>query len=184
MEKEKNKTEQKKEESSIEELKKKLQEFEKQKCEYLACWQREKADFLNYKKEEMERVGEFLKYANEAFILKILMILDNFELAARQNFPSENLSGQEKEQLKKVMDGFLQIKKQIQDFLKSQGVEEVKTIGEIFNPNLHEAVEDVSSEVLAKEGKKIDSGVIIEEIQKGYKINGRLLRPAKVKVTK
>ena len=166
-------------EKNIEELKKKLEEYEKQKCEYLSCWQREKADFLNYKREEMERVGEFLKYANEAFILKILPVLDNFEVVKRK-LP-ENLKNDEN------VKGLLMIKNQILDFLKSQEVEEIKSIGEKFDPSFHEAVEEIepaqiSSEI--KAGKEIKSGIIVEEIQKGYKINGRLLRPAKVKISK
>lgn len=208
--KEEKKVEEKRE-LNIEELKNKLEECEKLKNEYLSCWQRERANFLNYKKEEMERVGELLKCANEAFILKTLTILDNFEIIARQNFLPENLDGQasptatqlggqEKERIKKVIEGFLQIKKQIQDFLKGQGVEEIKTEGEIFNPNLHEVVEEVEPAQISScpqvlrtsvaggakivAGKEIKSGVIIEEVQKGYKINSRLLRPAKVRITK
>jgi molecular chaperone GrpE len=156
-------------ELNIEELKKKLEECEKQKCEYLTGWQRERAGFLNHKKEEMESVKELLKYANESFILKILPILDNFEVIDKK-LP-ENLKKDES------VKGLLMIKNQILDFLKAQGVEEIKSIGEKFNPNFHEVVEEI-------EAKDKQPGTIIEEIQKGYKINGRLLRPAKVKVTK
>ena len=170
-------TEENKDKAKPEELHKKIEELEKQKSEYLAGWQRSRADFLNYKKEEIERIEEILKYGGEEFILKILPILDNFDLAARQTFPLENLSGQEKEKINQVIQGFLQIKNQLEDFLKNQGVEEVKTTGEKFDPNIHEATEQV-------ELKGKESGIIIEEIQKGYKINGRLLRPAKVKVVK
>ena len=78
--------------------------------------------------------------------------------------------------------------------MKSQGVEEIKSIGEKFDPNFHEIIGEVSPseanlspEALAKgeakEGEFSKPGTILEEIQKGYKINGRLLRPAKVKVT-
>lgn len=156
-------------EKNIEELKKKLEECENQKSEYLTGWQREKADFLNYKREEMERVGELLKYANETFILKILTILDNFEIIEKK-FP-ENLKKDEN------VKGLLMVKNQISDFLKTQGVEVIKSIGEKFDPNLHEAIEQV-------EVKEKTPGIIIEEIQKGYKINGRLLRPTKVKISK
>ncbi len=154
----------KEKESNLEAL---LQECRKQKDEYLAGWQRARADFLNYKKEEIERMGEILKCAGEEFILKILPILDNLDLAEKK-LP---------EDLKKDdnVKGLLLIKTQISDFLKAQGVEEIKTVGEKFDPNLHEAVEQV-------EVKNKESGVIIEEAQKGYKINGRLLRPAGVKV--
>ena len=71
----------------------------------------------------------------------------------------------------------MQIKNQILNFLKEQGVEEIKSVGERFDPNFHEVVEEVKVE-----GK--EPGTIVEEIQKGYKIDGRLLRPAKVKVAK
>jgi len=71
-------------EQNIEELKKKLEECEKLKDEYLAGWQRERADFLNYKREELERIGEILKYTNVGLILNILPILDNFEIAEKK----------------------------------------------------------------------------------------------------
>jgi len=150
-------------------LRKKIAELEKQKDEYLAGWQRARADLLNYKKEEMERVKGFLEYANEELVSKFLPILDNFETC-------EKCLTCDPEKDKNVK-GLLMIKKQLQDFLKSQGAEEVKSVGQKFDPNLHEAVEEVE----AKDGEK---GVIVEEIQKGYKINGRLLRPAKVKIVK
>lgn len=160
-------------ELNIEELKEKLKECQKLKEEYLAGWQRERADLLNYKKGELERVGELIKYADVGIILKILPILDNFEISEKK-LP-ENLKKDEN------IKGLLQIKNQIQDFLKHQGIEEIKSVGERFDPNLHEVVEELreNSSPIAKE-----PGIIVEEIQKGYKINGRLLRPAKVRVTK
>ncbi len=161
---------------NLEELQKKLAECEKKSAEYLAGWQRAKADFINYKKEEIERIEQFLKYGEEEFILKILPILDNFDLAARQSL-AENLSGQEKEKIDKVVQGFLQIKNQLHDFLKERGIKEIKAVGEKFDPNFHEATEQVNL-------KNKESGIVAEEVQKGYTINGRLLRPAKVKVVK
>ena len=158
-----------KKEPTLDELKKQLEECQKLKDEYLAGWQRSRAELLNYKKEELERIGELIKYADTGLILKILPILDNFEIAEKK-LP-ENLKNDEN------VKGLLLIKNQIQDFLKNQGVEEIKTIGEKFDPNFMEVVEEV-------EGKNVDSGIAIEEIQKGYKIHGRLLRPAKVRVAK
>jgi Molecular chaperone GrpE (heat shock protein) len=73
--------------------------------------------------------------------------------------------------------GFLQIKKQILEFLKKYGVEEIKSVGEKFDPVFHEVVEEIDTD-------KFETGTIVEEIQKGYKINGRVLRPARVKVAK
>ena len=153
----------------IEDLKKKLEEAEKLKNEYLTGWQRARADLLNYKKEELEKVGELIKFSANGLILKILPIMDNFEIAEKK-LP-ENLKNEEN------VKGLLQIKNQILEFLESQGVEQIKSVGERFDPNFHEVVEEV--EVRDKE-----SGIIVEEVQKGYKINGRLLRPAKVKIVK
>jgi len=176
-----------KKELNLEELKKKvdisrdisreLEECQKLKDEYLSGWQRERADFLNYKREELERIGEILKYTNVGLILNILPILDNFEIAEKK-LP---------EDLKADVNikGILQIKNQILDFLKNQGIEEIKTVGEKFDPNFHEAVEEIEpSSAKATEGKDIKSGIIVEEIQKGYKIHGKVLRPAKVRVAK
>lgn len=152
-----------------EDLKKKLEEYKKKSEEYLAGWQRARADFLNYKKEEMERIGEILKYANENFILKILPILDNFEKATKE-IPEDRKSD-------KFLEGLLQIKNQLGDFLKNQGVEEIKTVGEKFDPNFHEVIEEI-------EVKDKESGIIITEAQKGYKLQGKVIRPAKVKIIK
>ena len=161
MEKEKEESNKKpapEEQDSLQEAKLRLEECEKKAAEYLAGWQRERADFLNYKKEEMERVGELLKYAGEEMILKLLPVLDNFEIAERK-LP-DNLKDDAN------VKGLLQIKIQLQDFLKNMGLEEIKIEGDKFDPNFMEAVE-----------KK-------EEERKGYKINGRLIRPVKVKIVK
>ena len=151
------------------ELKKKLGDYQKKAEEYLAGWQRARADFLNYKKEEIERMGKLVKYANLEIILNILPILDNFEKA------EQGLSAAQKRE--SIFQGFWQIKTQFRDFLKSQGVEEIKAVGEKFDPNLHEAAEQLETK-----DKKPDT--VIEEVQKGYTINGQLLRPTKVKVAK
>jgi len=153
----------------IEELKKKLEETEKLKNEYLAGWQRARADLINYKKEEMERVGGLMKVAQEGLIIELLPILDNFDIAEK-NIPNELKDNE-------TIKGFLQIKQQILDFLKKKGVEEIKSIGEKFDPLYHEVVGEVDTD-------EVETGVIVEEIQKGYKIEGRVLRPAKVKVAK
>ena len=175
-----------KEKLNSEELEKKIEELEKQKDEYLGGWQRSRADLLNYKKEEMERIGQLINYAKEELILDILPIMDNFEVIEKK-LP-ENLKKDD------FVKGLMQIKIQFQDFLKILGVEEIKSVGDKFDPNFHEIIGEVSPseanlspEALAKgeakEGEFSQPGTIIEEIQKGYKINGRLLRPAKVIVS-
>lgn len=162
-------------ESSLDEIKKKLEDLEKQKAEYLSGWQRERADFLNYKKEEMERIAQLINYSREELILKFLPVMDNFEVIEK-NF-SDDLKKDDS------IKGFLQVKSQLENFLKSLGVEEIKSVGEKFDPHLHEVVEEVTSNQEPVTGK-MEPGTIIEVIQKGYAINGRLLRPAKVRVVK
>ena len=153
----------------IEELKNKLKELQELKEEYLAGWQRAKADFLNYKKEEADRIGELVKYGTEDLIFKILPILDNFDLAEKKI----SLKLKDNEYIK----GVFQIKKQLHDLLKNQGIEEIKTIKENFDPNFHEVVAEINS-------KDKKSGVIVSEVQKGYTLHGKVIRPARVKVVK
>ena len=153
----------------VEDLKKKLEECQQLRDEYLAGWQRARADFLNYKKGGVEKLGEILKYANENLILKILPILDNFDKAEKE-IPDNKKND-------KFLAGVLQIKTQFQDFLKNQGVEKIKTIGEKFDSNFQEVVEEV-------EKKGVESGIVLEEVQKGYKLHGKVIRPAKVKISK
>jgi len=149
-----------------------LSDFEKckkQAEEYLAGWKRAKADLINYKKRQEEVVQEFIKFANQDLILELLPMLDNFRLAA-QHLPKE-LENSE------WVKGVFQIKNQLENLLKTRGIEEIKSVGEKFNPELHESVEEVESS-----DKK--EGVIVEEVQKGYKLNGKVIRAARVKVVK
>jgi len=160
------KEKEKEKEKKIEE---KLKECEKLKNEYLDGWKRMRAEFLNYKKEEYERKKEWAKFVKEDLILKILLILDSFDLFEK-NLP-ENLK--ENPHIK----GVFQIKKQILDFLDKEGVKIMKTIGKKFDPNFHEAVKEV-------EEKGKEPGTIVEEVKKGYFFEEKVLRPAKVKVVK
>ena len=153
-----------------EQLQKDLAEA-KAKCEeYLNGWKRERADFLNYKKSEMERIGELSKYANEELILKIIPILDNIYLA--ETHVPEELKNHD------WIKGFNQIKNQLCDFLKKEGIEPIAT-DKNFDPNLMEAV----SEVERPEGCDV-SGVVVEEVQRGYTMHGEIIRVAKVKISK
>ena len=150
-----------------EELKKELEEVKAQRDEYLAGWQRARADFLNHKKEERERMQEFIKFAEEELLSELLPIVDNLELALDQ------LEGKEDA----VSKGFLQIAMLMKQFLKDHQVEELKAEGEKFNPEFHEAAGEVE-----KEG--VEPGMIVEVLSRGYTLYGKLLRPAKVKIAK
>jgi len=150
------------------------------KCEeYLNGWKRERADFLNYKKEEMERIGNLVKYANEEVILKIIPILDNIYLA--ESHVPEELKNHP------WIEGFNQIKNQLCDFLKKEGVEPLKSLYEKFDPNYMEVVEEVPAQQASNESESWgseESGIVVEVLETGYTMHGKLIRPAKVKVTK
>jgi molecular chaperone GrpE len=144
--------------AKAEKLKKKLKSCEKERAEYLAGWQRAKADLINYKKEQEQKNSAFFKFANETLISEILPVLDSFEQAMKHSKD----------------EGTLQLYNQLKSILKNQGLEEIESMGKKFNPEFHEAVEEIK-------GKK---GIIIKEVQKGYILNKKLIRPSKVKVGK
>jgi len=125
------------------------------------------AELENTKKRlEKERIDS-VKYANDSLLLEFLPILDNLEIAEKHI--------KEAKDFKAVQEGVDMIQLQMQNFLKDIGVERIKTVGEKFDPNQHEIVEMDES---VKEG----DGFIAEELKPGYRINGRLLRPALVKI--
>jgi len=142
---------------SKEDEKSELEKYKKQAEEYLNGWKRAKADYLNLKKEMETQNKEIREWLSKIFLLPILDIMDNFDRAGTLDAGIEN------------------IKKQFEDFLKANGVEAMKVIGEKFDPLMHEAVESVDGG---------ESGRIIEEARRGYLVNGEVLRPAKVKVYK
>ena len=143
-----------------------LEKCEKEREEYLNGWKRAKADLINYQKEETKRLEEILKFANAGMIRELINVLDSFYLA---------LAILEKEG--KAEKGFYLIKGQFEDVLKKNGLEKMEdATGTVFNPNLHEAVGEVESEK--------PPGTVIEEVGRGYTLNGRVIRPARVKIAK
>lgn len=148
---------------NIEKLRKRLKECFAEKQKYLSGWQRAQADLINYRRRQEEQAGEWSRMFGEGIIRDILPVLDSLEAA---------IAAQPKEQ------GLLLLKNQMQSVLKKNGVTEIKSIGERFNPEFHEVVECEAGE--KERGGEIVSG----EIQKGYMLNGKLLRAAKVKVGK
>lgn len=160
----------------IEEIKKELEECKSKSEEYLNNWKRERADFVNYKKDEMEKIGFLGKCVKEDLIFKILPILDNIYLA-EAHIPKELKEHQ-------WLEGFSQIQGQLVDFLKKEGIEQIDTLDKNFDPNLMEAVEEVHGSPTSTESIEIEAGMVIEEIQKGYTMQGKVIRPAKVKIAK
>jgi len=156
-------------EEKLKKLREKLKKCQKEKEEYLGGWQRSKADYINTRKKEEEERKNFIKMSNEALLSDILPVLDSFDLAI------ESQAKEKKEN--KTAKGLRMINLQIKNVLKRYGLENIIiTDDEKFNPELHEAIKE-------EESKK-ESGIIIEEIQKGYKLNNKILRPTKVIIAK
>ena len=152
------------EKEDIETLKQTLAE-EKQKAEnYLANWQRAQADFINYRRRSEQEKEEIGKFASSVLMLSLLPILDDLERALT-SIPSN---------LAKLswVDGVRLIERKLQASLKAQGLSPIKALGEPFDPKFHEA---------AMHGKGKE-GIVIAELQKGYKLHDRVIRPAMVVV--
>lgn len=139
-------------------------ECEKKCAEYLAGWQRAQADYVNLQKTTEREKTEWLKFANQELLVQLLPIYDHLKLAMK-HVPE----AQKKESW---VVGIENIKNQWGKFLADNGVEEIRTMGEDFNPKEHEAV--------AAEEKH--QGKIKEELRGGYKLNGKVLYPARVSV--
>jgi len=154
----------------LEELKRLAEEkdikLEEQKNQMLRLM----ADFDNFKKRAAAEREDIICFSNEALILALLPILDNFERAMRH---SDNCKTIDEELLK----GFALIKKQLEDVLTKIGLAPIKSLGKAFDPNIHEAV-------LTKEDPDKEDGTVIEEMQKGYTLRDKVIRPSMVIVAK
>lgn len=139
----------------------------KERDEYLDGWRRAKADLINYKKDEAERLAGFLKSGNENIIRDLLSVLDSFNLGI---MATEKTNPE-------VMRGMLLIKNQLEDTLRRHGLEKmVLTKGEMFDPARHEAIGETHSE--------FPDGAVAEEVENGYNLYDKVMRAAKVRVSK
>ena len=127
------------------------------------------AEFENYKKRMARERSEFVKFANEALILEFLPVLDNLERAVAMARSGMDAQG--------VAEGLDIILRLFQATLEKAGVKAIEALEHAFDPNLHQAVAQVES----TDGRE---NIVVEEVQKGYLLEGRLLRPTMVKVSK
>lgn len=151
-----------------------LEIVRKQAEEYLNSWKRERADFINYKKDEAKRMEEFLKFSIEGLIIELIDTIDAIEVAKKQ-LPD----------LKELDDwkiGFDSAFDKLMKFLKKFGVEKIKIEQVKFDPLLHEAVTTETRNGEEKDEKESEEK--IEEIRPGYTMHGKVIRPARVKIIK
>jgi molecular chaperone GrpE len=150
--------------TDLDDLKQALADAKAKAREYLEGWQRGQADFVNYKKRLEQDKTDTIKYANAGLILKILPVLDDFERAIEAvplSMAKDSWVG-----------GINGIARKLENSLEAVGLNHIKAWGEVFDPSLHEAVGSSSGM----------EGIVVREMEKGYKLNERVLRPARVVV--
>lgn len=148
----------------IEILKQALIEEKKKAEANLAGWQRAQADFINYKRRSEQEKEEMGKFANATLMLDLLHILDDLERAFAAIPPRLDEAD--------WVDGIRLIERKLWASLEAQGLSQIKALGEPFDPNFHEAVRQ----------DKGREGIVVEELERGYKLHDRVIRPSKVVV--
>lgn len=156
-------TSDKKDESKNEEYSKLKADYDKLNQQYV----RLAADFDNFRKRQEQERENLIKYGTEAALKKMIEVLDNFE---RGQKALENV-----EDCEKVKESFNLVHKQVHEALSKLGLEEIKAVGEEFDPNFHEAVMQTPT-------SEHPEHTVINELQKGYKLGDKVLRPTLVNV--
>jgi molecular chaperone GrpE len=157
------------EEDELKRLQKELEEARAQAAEYLEGWQRTQAEFANYRKRQEAERQQWVQMSNAALIAKILPVLDDLE-RAEKTLPSglEHLTW---------IEGIFLIKRRLEMILEAEGVRPIETEGKTFDPLYHEAV-------TYEEVEGYEDGQIIGEVQRGYMLGDRVIRPALVRVAR
>jgi len=153
----------------VKKLKEEQKAIKEESSKNLDMAMRALADYHNLQKRTEKEKEEAIEYAAAELICGLLPTIDSIEKASEhfENKPdSENTAEQ---------DGIEQIYKQFKSFLEKEGVEEIKAVGEKFNHEFHEVVGVVEGE---------EPGIVVEEVQKGYCLHGKVIRPSKVKISK
>ncbi|MEK7514616.1 MAG: nucleotide exchange factor GrpE [Patescibacteria group bacterium] len=153
---------------ALKRLRERLKTCEEEKNRYLTAWQKDKADFINARKDDDKRNLDLLKFSKENLLSKLIPVLDSFEMAMKN--PSwENIS-------KDWKMGVEYIHSQLQTVLEDSNLQAIDPLGKKFNPSEHHAVG-----VIETKDKEKDH-VVLEVFQKGYQLNGKIVRPAQVNI--
>lgn len=156
----------------LKKMRDKLKVCEEEKRGYLDGWQRAQADGINYKKDEGKRLEDLGRFITQSMLQDLLPVLDSFDMALRSL--QQPVASSQSNQLEQ---GVLMIRSQLTDIFKKRGVAQIEvTPGEKFDPEKHESIGEVESEK--------PTGTVAEEVQKGYTLAGRVIRPARVRLAK
>jgi molecular chaperone GrpE len=139
---------------------------------FIEQYQRASADYANFQKRAAKQTADAIAYEKEKIIKALLPALDNFESALGR---LQNVRSAENADV--LVKGIQIIYDQMLDILKSHGVEHIKALGEKFDPALHEVI-------MQKAEPAKEENIVLEEFQKGYKLNGRVIRPSRVIINK
>jgi molecular chaperone GrpE len=150
-------------------LRQQLNNLEKEKDDLFEKLQRVSADYANFQKRVPKQISDTIAYEKEKIIKTLLPVLDNFEHTLQNAHSAESLDV--------LVKGIQIVYDQMLDILKSHNVEQIKALGEKFDPSLHQAM-------MQKAQSEQEENIVLEEFQKGYKLNGRVIRPTKVIVNK
>lgn len=164
-------------------MREKLRVCEEEKKGYLDGWQRSQADAVNYKKDEGRRLEDLGRFITQSMLSDLLPVLDSFDLALRsfqQRFDRPELTVEgpvSSSQSSQLEQGVLMIRSQLIDVFKKRGVAQIEIMpGDAFNPEKHESIGEVESDKPA--------GTVAEEVQKGYTLAGRVIRPVRVRLAR
>ena len=153
----------------LEELRDTIDSLQKEKDELFGKLQRVSADYANFQKRVPKQINDTIGYEKERIIKTLLPALDNFEHTLQNAHSAEDVGV--------LVKGIRIIYDQLLDILKSHGVEQIEALGENFDPAVHEAMTQQTD-------PDKEENIVLEEFQKGYKLNGRVIRPSKVIVNK
>ena len=148
-------------------LKVKLQEMEKKAAENYDKYVRAAAEIDNYKKRAVREKADAIKYGNENLLRDILPLVDNIDRAMEHACNSDDFNA--------FKEGLKMLQQQLLSCLQKHGVEQIDSVGKDFDPHVHEAM-------LQVESKEHEESKVVGEFERGYLLNGRLLRPSKVSV--
>lgn len=152
---------------TLKKLRADLKQAKKEKEEYLTGWQKERAEFMNYKKQEEDRKTMMSESFRERILTRFLTVSDSFNMAFANKTAWEKVDANWR-------TGVEYIYSQMQNVFEEYGVKSFGEIGDTFDPNLHEPVEMMDTD------KKEDDHKVAQVIQKGYKLGERVIRPARV----
>jgi len=155
--------------NGLKRLRKQIETLQKEKEELFGKLQRVSADYANFQKRVPKQITDTTAYEKEKIIKTLLPALDNFEHTLQNAHSAENADV--------LIKGIRIIYDQMLDILKLHDVEQIKSLGEKFDPALHQAM-------MQKSEPDSEENIVLEEFQKGYKLNGRVIRPSKVIVNK